>query len=101
MRERSPVKSPSLVVVVLFLASACSTDEPAISAERAPATRSTRPSPAPEPALDPPRQGRVTLSAGSASSFVNDPRVRDGADIGHVTTPIMTRLVYQCSHDVT
>jgi hypothetical protein len=101
MRERSPVKSPCLVAVVLFLASGCTADEQAVSAEREPATRSTAPSPALGPALDPPRQGRLTISAGSASSFVNDPRVRDGDDIGDVKTPIMTRLVYQCSDDVT
>jgi hypothetical protein len=101
MRERSPVKSPCLVVVALFVASGCSTDEQAVGAKREPATHSTAPSPIAQPAFDPPRQGRGTHSAGGASPFANDPRVRDSDDIGDVRTPIMTRLVYQCSDDVT
>ena len=101
MRALSPVKSPCLVVVALVVASGCSTDEPTVLAAPEPATRSSSTTPPiPEPPLAPPRESRAGPSRGSVSPFV-ETGGRDADDIGDVATPIMTRLVYQCSDEVT
>ena len=100
MRARSPVKSPCLVVVALVVATGCSTDEPAVLAAPEPTTRSPSTNPIPEPPLAPPRERRAVPSRGSVSPFV-ETGGRDADDVGDVATPIMTRLVYQCSDEVT
>jgi membrane-bound inhibitor of C-type lysozyme len=103
MRARSPVKSLCLAVVALVVASGCSPDEPAALAAPEPATRSPRTTPFPEPPLDPPREPRAVPSGESISQLLE--RIenvgRDTDDIGDVATPVMTRLVYQCSDEVT
>src|SRR5690242_6823720 len=98
---RSPVKSRCVTVAVLFLASGCSTDEPAVLAAPELKTRvPTTISPA-EPEPDPLRERALVVIGGRGAPFSSGSGGRETDDIGDVTTPIMTRLVYQCSDDVT
>ena len=102
MRGRSPVQPPCLVIAALVILGGCSTDEPTVLAAPEPEARSPSPLPIPEPPLDPPR-GRcaVVISGACVARVVDEAVVRDADDIGDVATPTMTRLVYQCSDEVT
>ena len=95
-------RSSSLLVVVLLLAGGCSRDEEAAAV---PAPELTPPAsttnPAPPPVLQPPhpvapapaQRPRVNIGG-------NVVKVESG-DIGDVPIRALTRLVYQCSDDVT
>ena len=98
MRARSSLKHSRLVVVALVLASGCSPDDGPL-ARVAPEPGPPEPTTIPAPVPDPPRAPRP---APFLDPFVRDVvRVADDADIGDVATPILRRLVYQCSDDVT
>ena len=100
MRARRSLKHSRLVVVALVLASGCSRDDgPLARVAPEPGPPEPTTSPAPEPAPDPPRVRRM---APYENPFIErSGRARDDADIGDVATPVLRRLVYQCSDEVT
>jgi hypothetical protein len=101
MRARRSVKSSSLLVV-LVLASGCSPDdEPAavVAPEAAPPQPTTNP--APLPVLEPRREVRPGPSQRRLVSIAGNPVGTEADDIGDVPTPVLRRLVYQCSDEVT
>ena len=100
MRARRLLKHSRLVVVALVLASGCSRDEgPAARVAPEPAPPEPTTSPAPVP--DPPRAPRAAPSQNPLVVSREVVRAGGDADIGDVATPILRRLVYQCSDDVT
>src|SRR5687768_14208769 len=102
MRARRSVKCSSLLVVVLVLASGCARDEEAaavVAPEPAPPEPTTNP--APPPVLDPPRDVVPAPSQRRLVSIGGNVIEREADDIGDVPTPTLTRLVYQCSDEVT
>jgi hypothetical protein len=98
MFARSPIKSSRLAVAAFVVASGCTPDEAAFVAPE-PAPQPTT-NPVPEPALDPPRQSRPPVS-GELLRAVEVVGGRDNDDIGAVPTPVLRRLIYQCSDEVT
>src|SRR5688572_25758714 len=102
MRARRSVECSSLLVVVLMLASGCARDEEAaavVAPEPAPPEPTTNP--APLPVLEPPRQVAPAPSQRRLVSFGGSVFETDADDIGDVPTKALTRLVYQCSDEVT
>ena len=102
MRARRSVESSSLLVVVLMLASGCARDEEAavvVAPEPAPQQPTTNP--APLPVLDPPRDVFPGPSQRLLVSIEGNVREAAADDFGDVPIPTLTRLVYQCSDDVT
>ena len=97
MRARSSLKSPCPVVVAVVFATGCTSDEPAVLAAPEPTTRGPSSTPIPEP--DRPRAPTVVRSGQRVGP--SNASEREAVDIGDVATPIMTRLVYQCSDEVT
>lgn len=102
MRASSSVKSPRLIVLALVFASGCSPDEGSVSAvapEVPPPAPTTNP--IPEPALEPPGEAGPAPSARRLVIVNGDVVATDRDDIGDVPTPVLRRLVYQCSDEVT
>ena len=97
MRARRSVTPSSLLVFALTLASGCSRDEEAaavVAPEPAPPESTTNP--APLPVLEPPRQVAPAPSQ-RVVSIRERVIVTEADDIGDVPTPVLRRLVYQCS----
>ena len=102
MRARSPSKPWSLVAVVLALASACSPGDERAVAVTEPATTVPVAEPAPQPGPDQPSEPkpdelerRLAVRFGSVGPGLQDD------DVGDVSTPLLTRLIFQCSDEVT
>jgi membrane-bound inhibitor of C-type lysozyme len=101
MRPRSSIKSSSLIAVALAFASGCSRDDgPAVLIPE-PATAGPSTNPAPQPPDPPSELAPAESRRLRVSPFGNAGPGSDADDIGDVTTPLLTRLVFQCSDDVT
>ena len=102
MHARRSVESSSLLVVVLMLVSGCARDEEAaVVVPPQPAPPEPTTNPAPLPVLEPPRQVAPAPSQRRLVSIGVSEVATDTEDIGDVPTPILRRLVYQCSDEVT
>jgi membrane-bound inhibitor of C-type lysozyme len=85
----------------LALASACSPDDEPLVSVPEPATTVPETELAPQPALDPSRDVADELERRLAVRFGSIGTVSQDDDIGDVTTPLLTRLIFQCSDEVT
>jgi membrane-bound inhibitor of C-type lysozyme len=102
MRARSSVEFARLLVVVLVLASGCSPDEGPVAVEALePVPPQPAANPAPRPALDLPREAGPAPSPGRDSPFGVNVHATGADDIGDVATPVLRRLVYQCTDEMT
>jgi membrane-bound inhibitor of C-type lysozyme len=101
MRARSSIVSSSLFAVALAVASGCSRDDGPVVLSDEPATAGPTTSPTMPPTLDPPRDPAPVDPRRRLGVLVETVSEAEDENIGDVSTPILTRLVYQCSDDVT
>src|SRR5688572_14663141 len=104
MRVRCSTASSSLPVLALALV-ACSRDEAPIAAVvPGPVAPSSTTELAPDPPLErvePPLELSPSQSRGRFVIYSNGVKVEGADDVGDVATPVMRRLVFQCSDAVT
>jgi hypothetical protein len=107
MRARRSIASSSLAALALAFAACSRDEEPLAEVAPEPAAPSFTTGPAVDPPLEPavePPPERSPFQSGDRVVVLYNNGMREVAgadDIGDVATPVLRRLVYQCSDDVT